>query len=73
MVIWTYLVVEQQNSGWSVTGDSGFSFGEAAGLTDVLTAVGEKGWELAGIAGAAPSGSVYIFKRPADIGEDASS
>ena len=71
MVIWTYLVVEQQSFGWSVTGDSSLAFGEGDGLAAVLTAAGERGWELAVAPGAASAGAVYIFKRPADIGEDA--
>jgi hypothetical protein len=72
MVIWTYLVVEQQSSGWSLTGDSSLSFAEGDGLAAVLTAAGERGWELAVAPSAATTGTVYIFKRPADIGEDAS-
>ena len=47
MVIWTYLVVEQQSSGWSLTGDSSLSFAAGDGLAAVLTGAGERGWELA--------------------------
>jgi hypothetical protein len=73
MVIWAYLVVERQNPGWSVTGDLNLSFGDQDGLADVLNAAGERGWELANAPAAPSSDAVYIFKRPVDVGEDASS
>lgn len=71
MVIWSYLVIEQRNPGWSVAGDSSLSFGDQVALADVLNAAGEKGWELTGLCGASSGGVTHIFKRQVDIGEQA--
>ncbi len=73
VVIWNYLVVEQLSSGWNAVGDSSLAFKKSNSLGEVLGAAGEKGWELAAASGIASEGAVYIFKRPVDIGEDASS
>lgn len=73
MVIWNYLVVEQLSSGWKAVGDSSLTFKKGNSLGEVLGAAGEKGWELAAASGPGSDGAVYIFKRPVDIGEDASS
>lgn len=71
MVIWSYLVIEQRNAGWSVAGDSTLSFGDQVTLTEVLNAAGEKGWELTGLTAANAGAVTYVFKRQVDIGEDA--
>ena len=73
MVIWTYLVVGQQPSGWNAVGDSSLAVEKGHALADILQAAGEKGWELSAVSSDGSSGPVYIFKRPVDIGEDASS
>jgi hypothetical protein len=69
--IWNYLVVEQHASGWSSVGDSGLALEPSQRLPEVLSAAGERGWELAG-SGPGSDGAMYIFKRAVDIGEDAS-
>jgi hypothetical protein len=72
MVIWAYLVVERQKSGWTLAGElsSTFSFAADASLAEVLNTVGERGWELAAASGVGAADAVYVFKRPADIGEE---
>jgi hypothetical protein len=71
MVIWSYLVIVQGNSGWVVAGDSSLSFDDQVSLADVLNAAGERGWELTGGLPAGSGGTTFIFKRPVDIGEEA--